>query len=1153
MRIKNPDTFETTNNIFIPDGAKGEKGDQGAAGTNGKDGVDGKSPTISTKDNGNGSHTITITNPDGSTTSFEVKNGQKGDKGDKGDRGETGAQGAAGANGKDAAPLTVTKTEKDKDGNTVVTLSDGTVLNIAKGDKGDQGLPGEKGAKGDKGDTGAAGANGKDGVDGKSPEVSTAETPDGHTITIKNPDGTTTSFEVKNGQKGEKGDKGDRGERGLQGERGAQGAAGADGKSPLISTKDNGDGSHTITITNPDGSTTTTTIKDGKNGSDGKDAAPLTVTKTEKDKDGNTVVTLSDGTVLNIAKGDKGDQGPQGEKGAKGDKGDTGAAGANGKDGVDGKSPEVSTAETPDGHTITIKNPDGSTTSFEVKNGQKGDKGDKGDRGETGAQGVAGTNGKDGKDGKSLTVTHTAKDDQGNTLVTLSDGTVLTIAKGDKGEKGDKGDRGERGAQGIAGSNGKDGKDGKDGKTYLPVVERTSYGNLINFYPVNPETGKVDTSKEPVARAIVKDGLDGLAPKITARRNATNDGVIITVTPQVRGTDRSVSDDTPEVTELKDGKSPDVDVTTDANGNHVVTITKTNGKQKSVTITNGKDGKAPIVETLPGKDSQGHSGTKILVKHPETGAVISESFVRDGKDGKDGRDGKDGKAPIVETKPGQDRAGQTGAYILVKNPETGAVISETFISDGKDGESPKVETTPATNEKGEKGHYISFIHPKTGQTFSKVFVKDGKDGKDGQDGLTPDIKPVFDKNGKQIGVEISLTDRKGKLLSREFIYNGEDGQTPIIETEPSDNPKQPGTKIIYKNPKTGEVIRQVFVRDGKDGKDGKDGRDGRDGRDGKDAQGVEKITVNNNGDLVIINSNHTTQVIPRPNQGGIKDAKVDEAGHLIISLDAGRTIDAGLVRGKDGRDGRDGKDGKDGKDGRGIKNVKLTDNGDFIVVYTDYSIEVAGNVCGTCPNPSKPSHPDQPSPDKPGKKGKPETPEKPGTPDQPGTPDKPGKHDQPATPDKPSDQGDKPKPKDKEKTPEIPHEKPSPAAPAGPRPRKTEEEMGDKVQEEIPSEHSDYLVTTSLHKKKDTSVKTYTLTYPKAFKASENASLSIHDNNALPSQEAKQEVAEVKSQATSLPKTGSEADSTLPVLLAAALLLTGTGLVTISKKDESLH
>ncbi|MCY3067742.1 LPXTG cell wall anchor domain-containing protein [Aerococcus mictus] len=365
-------------------------------------------------------------------------------------------------------------------------------------------------------------------------------------------------------------------------------------------------------------------------------------------------------------------------------------------------------------------------------------------------------------------------------------------------------------------------------------------------------------------------------------------------------------------------------------------------------------------------------------------------------------------------------------------------------------------------------------------------------------------------------------------MSREFIYNGEDGQTPIIETEPSDNPKEPGTKIIYKNPKTGEVIRQVFVRDGKDGKDG---RDGRDGRDGKDAKGVEKITVNNNGDLVIINSNHTTQVIPRPNNGGIKDAKVDEAGHLIISLEDGRTIDAGHVRGKDGRDGRDGKDGKDGKDGRGIKNVKLTDNGDFIVVYTDYSIEIVGNVCGTCPAPTKPSHSDQP------------------TPEQAEHSDEPGKLDQ----GKSSDQGDKAESKDKAKTPESPQETVVPQSPEGPRPADTDHPKGQKDLEEIPTEPSDQVVTTTVKNKKLAPVKTYKLTHQKAFKTKENASLSVQHVNALPSHEAKQEVAQAKSQSASLPKTGSEADSALPVLLAAAFLLTGTGLVTISKEDESFQ
>ncbi|MDK7294281.1 hypothetical protein QP487_12755, partial [Streptococcus pasteurianus] len=38
LRIKNPDTLETTNNIFIPDGAKGDKGDTGAQGPKGNQG-----------------------------------------------------------------------------------------------------------------------------------------------------------------------------------------------------------------------------------------------------------------------------------------------------------------------------------------------------------------------------------------------------------------------------------------------------------------------------------------------------------------------------------------------------------------------------------------------------------------------------------------------------------------------------------------------------------------------------------------------------------------------------------------------------------------------------------------------------------------------------------------------------------------------------------------------------------------------------------------------------------------------------------------------------------------------------------------------------------------------------------------------------------
>ncbi|MBS6284782.1 MAG: hypothetical protein KH422_04850, partial [Haemophilus parainfluenzae] len=141
---------------------KGPKGDKGA---------DGLTPTVSTQDNKDGTHTVTITTGNKKST-FTVKDGAKGEKGDQGvagAKGEKGDKGVAGAKGE-------------------------------KGDKGDQGVAG---AKGDKGDQGVAGAKGEKGDKGVA------------------------------GAKGEKGDKGDQGVAGAKGEKGDkgdQGVAGAKGE-----------------------------------------------------------------------------------------------------------------------------------------------------------------------------------------------------------------------------------------------------------------------------------------------------------------------------------------------------------------------------------------------------------------------------------------------------------------------------------------------------------------------------------------------------------------------------------------------------------------------------------------------------------------------------------------------------------------------------------------------------------------------------------------------------------------------------------------------------------------------------------------------------------------------------------------------------------
>lgn len=82
-------------------------------------------------------------------------------------------------------------------------------------------------------------------------------------------------------------------------------------------------------------------------------------------------------------------QGPKGDKGATGETGASGKDGADGADGVGIKSVAQTTTSTLDGGTnvITVTKTDGSTSTFQVRNGSKGDKGDKGDKGEKGDSG----------------------------------------------------------------------------------------------------------------------------------------------------------------------------------------------------------------------------------------------------------------------------------------------------------------------------------------------------------------------------------------------------------------------------------------------------------------------------------------------------------------------------------------------------------------------------------------------------------------------------------------------------------------------------------------------------------------------------------------------------------------------------------------------
>ncbi|MCY3027547.1 YSIRK-type signal peptide-containing protein [Aerococcus sp. JJEM-2022a] len=636
------------------------------------------------------------------------------------------------------------------------------------------------------------------------------------------------------------------------------------------------------------------------------------------------------------------------------------------KDGQDGKSPEVTTKDNGNGsHTITIKNPDGTTTSTTVKDG----------------------------------------------------------AKGDKGEKG------------------QDGTNGVDGKTYAPVVEKGQDGTTtIKFYPVDPKTGKVDKSQEPVATGEVKDGAKGAAGQdgksayttvVTGPNEAGEQGQWIINYYDKNGDGKFTDDEVVSakfVRDGKDGKSPEVTAKDNGNGTHTITIKNPDGTSTTTTVKDGKDGKAPVVETSRVEDADPNTpdnqpGTKITVKDPDTGKVINETFVKDGKDGKDGLDGKT-FAPVVEK--GAD--GTTTIKFYPVNKETGKpdtsqpAVAEGTVKDGKDGQSyaPVVE-------KGQDGTTtIKFypVDPKTGKAdttqpaVAEGAVKDGANGKsayttvvegpnaagepgrwiinyfdknndgkftddevvsaqfvrDGKDGQSPTVEVKDNGDGTHT---ITTKNPDGSVNSTTTVKNGKDGKSPVVEStrvedaDPNTPDNQPGTKITVKDPETGKVISETFVKDGVNGKDGKDGKNGIDGKsfapvvekgadgtttikfypvdpktgkpdttqpavaegtvkDGKDGKSpvVEASRVddldpntpgNQAGTKIIVKDPETGAVVHESYVKDGQDGKSPEitskdngdGTHTITIKDPSGTVTTTTV--KDGKNGKDGRDGIDGK------------------------------------------------------------------------------------------------------------------------------------------------------------------------------------------------------------------------------------------------
>ena len=591
---------------------------------------------------------------------FVKKNGQweregnlKGPKGDKGEDGVAGATGAAGQNGqngrdgKDILSGTSDPTsETGKEGDKYVNTTTGDIFVKKNGQWEREGNL--KGPKGDKGDT---------------PTITTQPGADGIStdIILTLPGKEPITVNVKNGTNGRDGlngkslvakkegnetkiyveDPANPGQPldatkplatildGLKGDKGEAGTNGVDGKSPVITMTDNGDGTHSIIVRNPDGSESTTKVKDGK---DGKTA---TITTTENPDGSHTITVINpdgaskeivvrDGKTPKLEVIDNGN----GTHTVKVTDGDGNVTNTIIKDGKDGKSATATTTENPDGsHTVTITNPDGTTNNFIVKNGR------------------------DGVDGHTPTATVRNNNDGSHTIViTNPDGvTTETTIRDGQSPKITITDE-QNGTHKITVLNG----DGtttetiiKDGKSPVTTVTDNHDGTY---------TIRVDNGNGTVSETTVRDGKSPTA-KVVNNGDGTHTVTIVN------------SDGTTTTTIVRDGQSPKLEVIDNHNGSHTIKVIGSDGKETSTTIFDGKSPTAKIVDN--------GDGTHTLIIVDSNGQQYT-SIIRDGKDG------KDGKSPTATVRNNND-----GTHtITIINPDGSK--TETIIKDGKDGKSPEV-------------------------------------------------------------------------------------------------------------------------------------------------------------------------------------------------------------------------------------------------------------------------------------------------------------------------------------------------------------------------------------------------------------------------------------------------------------------------------
>ena len=334
---------------------------------------------------------------------------------------------------------------------------------------------------------------------------------------------------------------------------------------PTVTVKENNDGTHTITISQPNGQPVETIIKNGKDGETPKVKVERDETKKEtrltfySDKNANDQFDEGTDTVLgtSVIK-----DGQDGATGAKGEQGLQGRDGQNGRDGKDILSGTNNPApqDGKDGDTFI------NTATGEVLVKKDGEwkssgsiKGEKGEKGDQGLQGRDGQNGRDGKDFLSGTNNPAPQDGKdGDTFINTATGEVLVKKDGEWKSSGSiKGEKGDQGLQ------------GRDGRS--PRIE------LRPIYPAQPRSARrarsVDEDRaatQPVNKPI---GVHIIAYYDNDNSLNYNDG------------DELISEE--RIYNGVDGKSPTITTRDNGDGSHTITITNADGTTREIVVRNG--------------------------------------------------------------------------------------------------------------------------------------------------------------------------------------------------------------------------------------------------------------------------------------------------------------------------------------------------------------------------------------------------------------------------------------------------------------------------------------------------------------------------------------------------------------------------------------